>query len=218
MRRCEMQMPFLAARPPSRMQFERSAARHVVPALKPSWKGSGYAWGAILLLWSHRDCGVICSCGAAFSSSLDAWPHPRQLPRSRLSPPGTSAALSDRPTRSPRGFQSWRPKSGSWIVLQEIVSEEQVQAAAEALGLPHWAVSDFSPPTRITKNPYASLEVAVLSRTPLARAAEWDTTGRAAPGDGYPPRTSSSRVTTEELEIPLPMDALPRGASCAWRR
>ena len=95
------------------------------------------------------------------------------------------------------------------LVLQEIVSEEQVEAAAEAVGMPYWAVSDFSPPVGITENPYASLEVAVLSRLPLVRAAEWDTTGRAAPGDGYPPRTSSSDLASEELEIPLAAGPVP---------
>jgi hypothetical protein len=32
------------------------------------------------------------------------------------------------------------------LVLQEVVAEEQVEAAARALEDPHWVISDFSPP------------------------------------------------------------------------
>ena len=92
------------------------------------------------------------------------------------------------------------------LVLQEVISEDQVEAAAEALGVEHWAISDFSPPVSITNNPFGSLEVAVISRTPIARAAEWDTTGRGLAGDDFPPRTSSDLVAAEELPINLPVD------------
>ncbi|WP_139214944.1 hypothetical protein [Palleronia marisminoris] len=36
------------------------------------------------------------------------------------------------------------------LALQEVISEEQVQAIADGLGLDHWAISDFSPPIEIT--------------------------------------------------------------------
>lgn len=49
------------------------------------------------------------------------------------------------------------------LVLQEVVAQEQVEAAAEAGGFAHWAMSDFSPPVRITDGWWKSLEVAILS-------------------------------------------------------
>lgn len=92
------------------------------------------------------------------------------------------------------------------LILQEVISAEQVQAVAAALDLPHGAISDFSPPVSITGNPLNSIEVAILSHSPIARAAEWDTTGRGQFGDDFPPRTSSDLVATEELAITIPMN------------
>jgi len=43
------------------------------------------------------------------------------------------------------------------VFLQEMISEEQVQAAARGFGLPHYAVSDFSPPVNITNAWFRSL-------------------------------------------------------------
>ena len=87
------------------------------------------------------------------------------------------------------------------VFLQEVISEEQVQAAAQGFGLPHYAMSDFSPPVSITNAWFRSLEVAVLSRIPIMAAAEWDTTGREPAGDGFAPRVSAESITTEELPI-----------------
>lgn len=64
------------------------------------------------------------------------------------------------------------------LVLQEIVAEAQVQAAAEAGGFAHWAMSDFSPPVEISGVWWKSLEVAMLSRQPISAAGEWDISGR----------------------------------------
>lgn len=89
------------------------------------------------------------------------------------------------------------------LVLQEIVSEAQVEAAADAGGFDYWAISDFSPPLKVTNAWHKSLEVAVLSRRPIRSAAEWDTTGRKRNGDGHPPRTSVRGVPTRELQIDL---------------
>lgn len=86
-------------------------------------------------------------------------------------------------------------------ILQEVISEEQVAAIARGFGLDHWAISDFSPPVSITGAWFRSLEVAVISRTPIRRAAEWDPTGRAPNGDDFPPRLSHPAVATEELPI-----------------
>ncbi|MEM9811237.1 MAG: endonuclease/exonuclease/phosphatase family protein [Pseudomonadota bacterium] len=84
------------------------------------------------------------------------------------------------------------------LVLQEVISEEQVAAIAKAAGLDHWAISDFSPPVSITGNGFRSLEVAILSRQPMTGVAEWDTTGQEATGDGYPPRTSDPALLSVE--------------------
>lgn len=94
------------------------------------------------------------------------------------------------------------------LVLQEVVDEDQVAAAAQALGFEHWAISNFSPPVRITKNPFRSLEVAVLSKTePIQMAIEWDTTGRLSVGDGYPPIASSAETEVSEIDIAVTMPA-----------
>lgn len=90
------------------------------------------------------------------------------------------------------------------LILEEIIDEAQVQAAAEAAGLDHWVVSDFSAPAAVTRNSFASLEVAVLSRRPIVAVAEWDTTGRQPTGDGFAPRASSEGVPTEEIAIDVP--------------
>ena len=87
------------------------------------------------------------------------------------------------------------------VFLQEVISEAQVQAAAQGFGLPHYAMSDFSPPVSITNAWFRSLEVAVLSRIPITAASEWDTTGREPAGDGFAPRVSAEAITTEELPI-----------------
>lgn len=87
------------------------------------------------------------------------------------------------------------------LALQEVVDEDQVQAAAEALGLNFWVMSDFSPPIRITENPFRSLEVAVISRIPIENAGEWDPTGQADNGDNFAPRASSDLIPTSELEV-----------------
>lgn len=99
------------------------------------------------------------------------------------------------------------------LVLQEIISETQVEAAAKAGGFRYWAMSDFSPPLKITNAWHKSLEVAVLSRRPIESAAEWDTTGRKRYGDGHPPRTSAPRVPTRELRVDIKADDAqpPRG-------
>lgn len=89
------------------------------------------------------------------------------------------------------------------VFLQEVISEEQVQAAAQGFGLPHYAMSDFSPPVSITNAWFRSLEVAVLSRLPITAAAEWDTTGREPAGDGFEPRVSAETTTPEELPISI---------------
>lgn len=80
------------------------------------------------------------------------------------------------------------------LVLQEVISEEQVRAIAEGLGLDHWAISDFSPPVEITGGWYMSLEVAVVSAAPIAAAAEWD-----PHDDGYAPRLSLDAPASQEL-------------------
>ncbi|MEA1051532.1 endonuclease/exonuclease/phosphatase family protein [Lamprobacter modestohalophilus] len=99
------------------------------------------------------------------------------------------------------------------LVLQEIVSEAQVEAAAKAGGFDYWAISDFSPPVEVTNAWHKSLEVAVLSRRPIKSVAEWDTTGRKRNGDGHPPRTSARRVPTQELQVAIKDgdDPPPRG-------
>ncbi len=91
------------------------------------------------------------------------------------------------------------------LVLQEVISAEQVGEIAEAMGFPFWAISDFSPPLSITQNGYASLEVAVLSQIPMKSAVEWDTTGREPTGDGYRPRSSDQNLETAELDIKIPV-------------
>ena len=96
------------------------------------------------------------------------------------------------------------------LILQEVTAQEQVQAISDFVGMPHWVISDFSPPESITNNPFASLEVAIVSSEPLARAAEWDVTGQAPKGDNFPPRPSSAGTLTEELEIKIGLEASPR--------
>ena len=87
------------------------------------------------------------------------------------------------------------------LVLQEVIDQAQVEAAAEAGGFAHWAISDFSPPTRITGAWYKSLEVAILSRVPIEAVSEWDLTGREPAGDGYAPRASDAGVPSRELRL-----------------
>ena len=89
------------------------------------------------------------------------------------------------------------------IVLQEVISLEQVARIAEKIGFEHWAISDFSPPVEITEKWFASLEVAVLSRTPFVKVSEWDTTGKLPNGDAYDPRSSDPDVPTESLDLGL---------------
>ena len=55
------------------------------------------------------------------------------------------------------------------LVLQEVVSEEQVAEIADGLGLSHCVISDFSPPVSVTGKWHESLEVAVVSRLPIER-------------------------------------------------
>lgn len=95
------------------------------------------------------------------------------------------------------------------LILQEIIASAQVEAIADATGLGHWVISDFSPPEDVTNNPFASLEVAILSDTPIVSAAEWDITGPAANGDNFPPRPSSMSVLTEELAIGIDLNTAP---------
>ncbi|MEM8550006.1 MAG: endonuclease/exonuclease/phosphatase family protein [Verrucomicrobiota bacterium] len=87
------------------------------------------------------------------------------------------------------------------LALQEVIDEDQVIAAAEALGLDFWVMSDFSPPVHITKNPFRSLEVAVISSMPIESAGEWDLTGQGDNGDNFAPRPSSDLIPTSELEV-----------------
>lgn len=87
------------------------------------------------------------------------------------------------------------------LVLQELVEQEQVEAAAGAGGFRHWAMSDFSPPVHITGAWHKSLEVAILSRLPIEAVAEWDTTGPRPDGDRYPPRTSAPGRPTDSLRL-----------------
>lgn len=94
------------------------------------------------------------------------------------------------------------------LVIQEVIEAEQVAAIAEAAGMPHWVISDFSPPESITGDGFRSLEVAVLSRISIESAAEWDTTGRDPNGDGYPPRASDEEVFAEELAPPIVLSAV----------
>lgn len=89
------------------------------------------------------------------------------------------------------------------LVLQEVISSQQVAEIADELGFEHWAISDFSPPVEVTGKWFASLEVAVVSRSPFSSVAEWDTTGRLPTGDPYNPRTSDPQVPTESLELDL---------------
>ena len=100
--------------------------------------------------------------------------------------------------------------SADILILQEVIAVEQVEAIAGALGMQHWVISDFSPPESITNNPFASLEVAIVSAAPIVHAAEWDTTGQAPNGDNFPPRTSSGSTLTEELPIEIGLNAAPR--------
>jgi len=94
------------------------------------------------------------------------------------------------------------------LVLQEVISDEQVQAVAEALGHEHWVISDFSPPPSVTGSPFRSLEAAVTSALPIEGAGEWDPTGRAANGDNFVPRASSEASPTQELAVPHPVGEL----------
>ncbi|MGD8275763.1 MAG: endonuclease/exonuclease/phosphatase family protein, partial [Thiohalocapsa sp.] len=87
------------------------------------------------------------------------------------------------------------------LVLEEVISEEQVEAVADAMGLDHYAISDFSPPPEITGAWFASLEVAVISRLPIEGAAEWDTTGREPFGDTFGPRLSTEGIEPELLVL-----------------
>ena len=89
------------------------------------------------------------------------------------------------------------------LVLQEVISSEQVSEIADEIGFDHWAISDFSPPVHVTGKWFASLEVAILSRTPFLKVAEWDTTGRLPTGDPYDPRVSDATVPTESLDLRL---------------
>ena len=91
------------------------------------------------------------------------------------------------------------------LVLQEVISSEQVSEISEEIGFDHWAVSDFSPPIEVTGKWFASLEVAILSRTPFSKVVEWDTTGRLPTGDPYDPRVSDTTVPTESLDLQLTM-------------
>lgn len=89
------------------------------------------------------------------------------------------------------------------LVLQEVISSQQVAAIAEKLGFDHWAISDFSPPIEVTGKWFKSLEVAVISKRPFVKVSEWDTTGNLPNGDPYDPRTSDSTVPTVSLELDL---------------
>lgn len=87
------------------------------------------------------------------------------------------------------------------LVLQEIISQDQVAVVAEAFDLEYHVISDFSPPPNITGSGFRSLEVAVLSRLPITAAMEWDTTGQEPTGDGFPPRVSSDNIVSEEVLV-----------------
>ncbi|WP_462322421.1 endonuclease/exonuclease/phosphatase family protein [Halochromatium sp.] len=89
------------------------------------------------------------------------------------------------------------------LVLQEVIAKDQVQAAAEAGGFRHWAMSDFSPPVEITGAWHQSLEIAVLSRLPIESVSEWDITGRRPEGDGHPPTVSTVSIPTHERRIDI---------------
>lgn len=91
------------------------------------------------------------------------------------------------------------------LVLQEVISSEQVAEIADEIGFNHWAISDFSPPIGVTGKWFASLEVAILSRAPFFKVVEWDTTGRLPTGDPYDPRVSDPAVPTESLDLQITM-------------
>ncbi len=88
------------------------------------------------------------------------------------------------------------------LVLQEVISSQQVAEIADRLGYTHWAISDFSPPISVTRKWFKSLEVAILSDEPFSHVAEWDTTR-----DNYDPRVSDTSVTTETLSLALTLDS-----------
>lgn len=96
------------------------------------------------------------------------------------------------------------------VVLQEVISADQVEAAANALGMTHWAISDFSPPISITNFAFASLEVAVISNMPMTAVGEWDITGAGPNGDNFPPRTSNAATLSQELPISVGLSTAPR--------
>ncbi len=87
------------------------------------------------------------------------------------------------------------------LILQEVISENQVKAVADGLGLEHWVISDFSPPVSITGKWYRSLETAIVSRLPIRAAMEWDATGSGENGDGYAPRISNPDLPSQEIAV-----------------
>lgn len=92
------------------------------------------------------------------------------------------------------------------LILQEVISQDQVSAIAERLAMEYWAISDFSPPVSITGKWFRSLEVAIVSSVPFDRVAEWDTTGNEPNGDGFIPRVSSEEIASEEVAVDIEMD------------
>ncbi|MEL6960676.1 MAG: endonuclease/exonuclease/phosphatase family protein, partial [Pseudomonadota bacterium] len=96
------------------------------------------------------------------------------------------------------------------LVVQEVISSQQVAAIAEKIGFDHWVISDFSPPVEVTGKWFKSLEVAIISKTPFESVAEWDTTGKLPNGDPYDPRTSDTSVPTESLALGLTMKSEER--------
>jgi len=95
------------------------------------------------------------------------------------------------------------------LVLQEVVAEDQVRAAADAGGFAYWAMSDFSPPIATTKAWHKSLEVAIISRRRFTAVYEWDTTGPLPEGDRYPPRTSTGAIETRSLRLAAEAERMP---------
>ncbi|WP_306141487.1 endonuclease/exonuclease/phosphatase family protein [Roseibium sp. MMSF_3412] len=91
------------------------------------------------------------------------------------------------------------------LVLQEVVSSRQVAEIADEIGFDHWAISDFSPPVETTGHWPKSLEVAIISRTPFEKIAEWDTSV-----DGYDPRASNEDWPTESLDLGLTINGSER--------
>ena len=98
------------------------------------------------------------------------------------------------------------------LILQEVISADQVEAAATAIGLLHWAISDFSPPVGVTNNPFGSLEVAAMRATHRRSGRRWRCLRPPLAGAGrahLPPRASSPGGAAGAAEL-SPVSIAPR--------